>query len=140
MTIGALSMQHTTCGFEADCPGIAKTRIEIIRWKFEYSRKERSADFMGARKRKCKLVSGAESPSEIKTDGRYKENELAITETDQFKNLGRRYIGDGTWKLELGTMEEKIKNTLARITSSSSTWQQGFRRTISELASNAYTN
>ncbi|KAF7890380.1 hypothetical protein EAF00_008695 [Botryotinia globosa] len=92
---------------------------------------------MDARKRKCKLVSGAESPSEVETGGRYKENELAITETDQFKKFGRRYMGDGTWKLELGTMEEKIKSTLARIASSSSTWQQGLGRTISELASNA---
>ncbi|KAF7922770.1 uncharacterized protein EAE97_010934 [Botrytis byssoidea] len=65
---------------------------------------------MDARKRKCKLVSGEESPSEVKTDGRYKENELAITETGQFKKFGRRYMGDGTWKLELGTMEEKIKS------------------------------
>lgn len=95
---------------------------------------------MSARNSKCKLASGAESPSEAKTDGRYKGNELAITETDQFKKFGRRHMGDGTWKMELGTVEEKIKNTLARIPSSSSIWQQGFRRTISELALNAYTS
>ncbi|TGO64383.1 hypothetical protein BCON_0007g00330 [Botryotinia convoluta] len=71
----------STCGFETDCPGIAKTRIEIVRWKFEHSRKERSADFMGARKGKY---------------GRYKENERAITETNQSEKFGRRHMEVGT--------------------------------------------
>ncbi|KAF5870982.1 uncharacterized protein Bfra_009536 [Botrytis fragariae] len=95
---------------------------------------------MGARKRKCKLASGAESLPEVEMDGPYKENEWAITETDKFRKFERRHMGDGTLKLKLETVEEKIKNTFARITSSTSIWQQGFRRTISELVSNASAN
>ncbi|KAF7914467.1 uncharacterized protein EAF01_000873 [Botrytis porri] len=87
------------------CLGIAKTRIEIIRWKFEHWRKERSAGFMSVRKRNCKLASGAGSLSEVRTNGQYKENERAITEIKSIRKV--RETAHSRWNSEQGKTKLK---------------------------------